>query len=102
MPIVTHSERLEGRKPKGNHLALLTDATTGSAIAIPVGATMFLITNPDHVDGVIPMFLVKVDKRQIVFRCACGNPTCTRVLKYKLIVEGRHPPTQRAAVAERV
>ena len=89
MPIV--ESLLEGKTPEGPHLAVLRNSTTGEALAIPQGAMMFLITDPTKPEGTIPMVLLHVSNKSLQFRCACGKPTCTRVLKYQLRVEGFHP-----------
>ena len=79
----------EGEAPKTAHLALMVGPT--EALAIPPGAKLFIVTDPERADRIIPVYLAKVTRRELVFRCNCSNPKCTRVLKYQLKVEGFHP-----------
>lgn len=71
------------------HLGLLIK--DGTMVAIPKGATMALIMDPSRLDGITPMVLTKVALKSLTFRCACGNPKCSRVLKYTLSSSGQHP-----------
>lgn len=80
----------EGEAPSEPHLALVVDAN-GDSIAIPPGAKLFIVENPEKPDGIVPVFLVKVSRKQLVVRCNCGRPKCTRVGKYKATWTGFHP-----------
>lgn len=91
MPLV---DDLTGRAPEQPHLGLLT-GKGGETIAIPPGATMYLIMNPRHIDGVLPMILTKVTWKHLEFACACGQPHCTRRFSYRLQQSGHHPDKQK-------
>lgn len=96
MPIV--KSELIGEAPKGAHLAVVTGAD-GSAMAIPVGALMYVVLDPTRPDRVWPMELVKVTEKGLRFRCPCRKPNCTRVLRYSLTAEGHHPPSAGAVAS---
>jgi hypothetical protein len=71
------------------HLALRMDQ--GAFLAVPPGAMLAIVENPERYDGVIPVILLKVSRKELVFRCGCGNGSCTRVGKFKAIWKGVHP-----------
>lgn len=75
--------------PVGTHLGLMVK--DGTMIAIPRGAQMAIITDPERVDGVLPLVLVAVSNNTLKFRCACSNPKCTQVLTFKATRTGFHP-----------
>lgn len=83
----------EGEPPEGPHFALYTDRS-GLAIAVPVGARLDLVLDPTRPDGITPQFIAKLTRRQIIFRCACMRPECTRTLTYSLRVSGWHPESK--------
>lgn len=90
----------EGEPPRDPHLALITDFTTGLATPIPPGAVILQIMDPNRADGVTPLILTKVAIRGWTFRCACGDPNCTRVLKMQAKWEGFHKAAQHVVPDE--
>ena len=86
-PVITKDEGV----PDTPCLGLLVNGDTGETIRIPPGATMFVITNPRRVDGVIPLLLAKVTEKALYFRCGCRRPNCTRVITYAASKRGQHP-----------
>lgn len=58
---------------------------------LPPGAQLILVPDPERLDRATPVFLAKLTREKLVFRCNCGNPRCTRVLEYTLAVKGEHP-----------
>lgn len=79
----------EGEEPKGNHLALMTG--DGTAIGIPIGATLIIVTGPKLEDK-YPVVLMKVEKKLLRFHCGCQKPGCTRTFTYKITgASGTHP-----------
>jgi hypothetical protein len=76
--------------PEGAHLAVVTSAT-GEALAVPVGATIFLVEDPTRPDKIIPMILTKVSTKTWRFLCGCGQRECNRVMEYRLTAKGHHP-----------
>ena len=96
MPLV--KSLLETGGPQEPHLALqMEDGWVG----LPPGARFLIVTQPGRADRAIPVFLAKVTRDTIHFRCNCGQPECTRVLVYKVTARGYHPEaTRRRAVAE--
>lgn len=83
MPIVKPMPGVKA--PKEPYLAV--HLGEGQIVALPRGTTFFQCVG----DDATPMTLVKVAERTITFRCACGNPDCTRVMKYSRVVTGFHP-----------
>lgn len=81
-----------GKAPKQPHLGVMVQG--GECLALPPGAQMLIVEDPTDDHQITPVILVKVSLRQIVFRCACHKPNCTRVLKYQLRAEGIHPRKQ--------
>lgn len=88
-----HVPSLEGEVPKGAHLALKTGP--GEALAVPVGAQLLVVLDPNRVDMILPVFLADIAKAtggfRLAFRCACGKPGCNRVFKAKFFATGTHP-----------
>jgi len=72
-------------------LGLLVNGESGETIRIPKGATMFVITNPKHVDGVLPLILAKVTAKALYFVCGCRRAGCTRTITYAATRKGQHP-----------
>lgn len=85
MPFVP--TKIHGDAPKGMHLALKT--AHDEAISIPVGAYMMQIEDPLRPDKCETLILVKVTKKQWVFRCAC-NPHCQNVITMSRSAQGPH------------
>lgn len=81
MPFVP--KEIEGTAPTKPHFTVLTDES-GLAMAIPPGATMFIVEDPTRMDKVFPLILLSVSRRRIVFACGCGNASCTRKYVYTL------------------
>ncbi len=86
---------IEGEPPDQPHLGLLTD-NSGAAIAIPPGATMYLILDPSRADKVIPLVLFKVSLKKLEFLCACGNRKCSKRYVFVAQNKGFHPPEKRS------
>ncbi len=86
MPLV---ETLAGEVPKEAHLAVML--SLDGFTPLPIGAKFLIVQDPARADRTIPVFLARVTKDLLVFRCNCGQGNCTRVLSYKLRVAGRHP-----------
>ena len=79
---------LEGPAPGVPHLAVYTD-TSGAVMAIPPGARMLIIEDPQKMDSVFPLVLKRVSRRAIVFLCGCGR--CNREYVFRLVtVKGMH------------
>ncbi len=92
MPIIR--SQIEGVAPTEPHLAVVRNQS-GQVLALPVGSQMFIITDPTHLEGVIPVILVKVQTKYITFRCNCGQAECTRVLQYRVKAMGHHPQSKK-------
>lgn len=75
--------------PKDPCLVLLTGK--GAGTILPIGANFIIIADPEKADRQIPVVLVKVTRDVLAFRCNCGEPSCTRVMEYRLKVKGHHP-----------
>lgn len=75
--------------PEGSHLAVLADI--GTVKAFPVGTTFVFIGDAADRESWVPMILMKATIKSWDFKCACGNPKCNRVYKYKATMEGGHP-----------
>lgn len=95
MPI--QKPTFDGETPQEPHLAVMVSEV--EALPIIPGMKLFLVFDPHRVDRVVPVYLAKFNRQNMVFRCNCGNPKCTRVLKYQLKVEGHHPASTGPAVA---
>lgn len=80
----------ETQVPTGPHLVLVTSMNPPTGTPIEVGAKMFIVMDPNKPDGILPVFLAKVSWKEIAFRCNCGNPSCTSVLRYRCHKEGHH------------
>ncbi len=87
-----------GDEPTGPFLGVVTKSDGGGMRAnmIDLGALMLICSNPKEADRLIPVQLKDVTNRSIVFRCACGQPHCSRVLRYTVKAEGHHPMVRRA------
>lgn len=82
---------IQGDVPAAAHLAVYTD-NSGNVLAIPSGARMLLIEDPQRMDRIFPLILKRVNRKSIVFQCGCGK--CTREYVYKLTdMKGLHAPT---------
>lgn len=67
----------------------------GTVMRIPRGAIIAIIEDPTRLDKVLPMVITKVTMKALDFKCACGNPDCTRKLRYRAERAGYHPPMHR-------
>ena len=76
--------------PEKPHLAIQTGV--GEVFGAPPGTTMYLVENATDPKSVVPLILVKVSKKGLVFRCGCMRKGCTRVLKC-MKWEGHHAYT---------
>lgn len=56
----------EARAPAGGHFALLVDES-GQRLAIPAGASLWLVEDASQADKIFPMFLKKVSHKKLVF-----------------------------------
>ena len=81
---------IEGEAPDGPHIAYLKDQATGLAEPLPVGSVWILVPDPKAVHTAVRMILAKVAPRQLVFKCFCNNPRCTKVYKWDRKEEGTH------------
>lgn len=82
-------KELKGAVPEEGHLAVITGP--GQGMAIRKGQPMLIVDDPKNVSRVVPVLLLSVTRDKIVFRCACGNRECTRVMEYHLTAKGTHP-----------
>jgi hypothetical protein len=80
---------LQGEIPTKPHLAL--QISESEIVALPIGSKFFIVNDPNRADKTIPVFLADVGERSLTFRCNCGKPGCSRVLKYTRTVTGVHP-----------
>lgn len=77
--------------PKRPHLGLVIgEAAAPETLAIPPGANMAIIIDPSKPDGVVPLVLIDVSIKSLVFRCGCGQADCTRVVTFKAKWTGFH------------
>jgi hypothetical protein len=78
-----------GSVPKDCPLGFVADG--GVLKLLPIG-TMFVHV-PDHEDKSTwsPMVLIKSSYKRMIFRCACGQQECTRMMEYPLVASGEHP-----------
>lgn len=86
MPVFQYGDKEWDGVP---HLGLMMG--DGSVMRIPRGATLLVIEDPTRLDKVLPLILTKVSMKAIDFTCACGNPDCTRKLRYRAERAGYHP-----------
>ena len=75
-----------GVAPKEAHLALIT-SEAGDAIAFGRGNRLVLVDGHTKV----PLVLVKVSLKELVFRCACRSPGCTAIYTFRASRTGHHP-----------
>lgn len=89
---IDSSVLLEGERPKMNHLGLWTGPGNFTT-AIPPGATLYIIeSGKDGArDTAFPLILLNVSKRGMELKCACGQPTCSKKVKFKASWTGNHP-----------
>ena len=86
--------QLEGDAPTQPHLALWF-GDDGSWMAIPPGATIAIIEDPERSDKIFPMVLAKVSLKKIIFVCRCGDPGCNVNYAYSVSKTGHHSPAKR-------
>jgi hypothetical protein len=80
---------MEGEAPAQAHLAIMTDES-GLWTAIPPGARMLIVEDPTRLDRIQPLILAKVTRTKLIFRCGCGEDTCTRIYVYAAAKAGWH------------
>lgn len=68
--------------PKEPHMALLAKDLT--AIAIPRGATLYIIEDPSRADKILPLVLKRAAMKRLDFYCACGREGCKDEYRYVL------------------
>lgn len=76
--------------PEGHFLALIQHGAT--AMPLPIGCVILNIEDASRPDKITPMALLNSSLKKLTFRCACGQPKCTRVMEYHLKAKGHHPP----------
>lgn len=91
----TFDTSLFGEPPKEPHLGVITD-DAGSCLSIPVGARVLIIENPAQYNGIFPLTLVRVSRKELVLKCACRQPNCTRKVNFKATWKGIHPQSERS------
>lgn len=84
-----------GVAPTKPHLGVVTNKETNDVLAIPPGAVMFIITNPKLKDGVLPVVLMSVSEKRIVFGCACKSPSCNVRYEFRASRSGNHVNARR-------
>lgn len=63
----------------------------GTVLAVPEGAQMFIVSEgTDKKPVTVPVILMKVKLNQMVFRCNCGEKSCTQVYKFAASKRGMH------------
>lgn len=72
----------EGEKPRDPHLALLMDES-GMRLAIPPGASLWIVEDPSDETKVFPLTLSKVSHKALTFQMADSNGALVEY-KYKL------------------
>lgn len=80
--------KVTGEFPKGGFLMALYGV--GKAMPLPRGATLFIVEDAEDDSTWVPVVIDKISRKKLTFRCACGKPSCTRVMTYNLTVQGRH------------
>ena len=66
LPVPLKPSHLEGAVPTQPHFALMTDEG-GQRMAIPPGASLWLVEDATQLDKVFPLVLKKVSIKKIVF-----------------------------------
>ncbi len=89
-PQIDMSELEAGEAPESPFVAFLT-GLPNEWTAIPVGATIRLVFDPKKEEMSEPLVLVRLTKQGLDFRCPCGQRTCTKEVRLKLVRKGRHP-----------
>jgi len=84
-----------GKAPDKPHLAVTIDKDTGDLLAIPPGAVMHIITDPTKKDGVLPIVLLLVSPKRLVFGCACKSPSCNVRYEFRASRSGNHVNARR-------
>lgn len=79
--------------PDKPHFGVVVDEA-GSLMALPPGAQIAIIEDPENPNKIFPMVLLKVTYKSIWFACACGQKGCTRRMNYQLKASGFHPQSR--------
>lgn len=58
---------------------------------LPIGTMFVHVPDPNDKSTWSPMVLIKSSYKRMVFRCACGQKECTRMMEYPLVASGKHP-----------
>lgn len=66
LPVPLKPSHLETHAPTQPHFALLMD-DSGTRLAVPPGASLWLVEDASQVDKIFPLFLKKVSLKKIVF-----------------------------------
>lgn len=88
MPHVDDPLHAGPEAPKEPHLGLLIKE--GQTVAIPPGATMFIIMDPSRAEMITPLVLARVSPKELTFHCACGDPKCNRIGRFRAVWTGWH------------
>lgn len=83
------------KAPNGPHLGLHTGNATNDVIAIPKGSVMYIITDPTQKDGVLPVVLMSVSPKRIVFGCGCKGKSCNVRYEFRASRTGNHVNARR-------
>lgn len=92
MPAIPTALPDEIERPKGNHMGLM--AKDGMIYPIPIGTVMVLVTG-NKPEDTYPVILSKVEKKEVRWRCGCGQDDCTREWIYRASSTGIHPQQRR-------
>ena len=66
LPVPLKPSHLEGAVPTQPHFALMMD-DSGTRLAIPPGASLWLVEDASQMDKIFPLVLKKVSLKKIVF-----------------------------------
>jgi hypothetical protein len=83
----------EVEAPRGAHLAL--QLADGEVLAIPVGATMFIIEDPLRPEKIFPVILAAVHHNKLTFFAHSLNSKSTRRIDFVASVKGQFLSSQR-------
>jgi hypothetical protein len=79
--------RFEGTSPDKPHM--IVEVRTGQHLAIPPGAKMGIVMDPQKNSPFLRLGLFSVSEKAIVFKCMC-NPTCEVYHEYTRQSKGEH------------
>lgn len=75
--------------PKDCPLGIVADG--GVLKLLPIGTMLVHVADPEDKSTWSPMVLIKSSYKRMIFRCACGQKECTRIMEYPLVASGTHP-----------